>query len=319
MTLMIKPTLACQFKCDFCSAAYCQQQNTNKLDDELLGYIKKINPDTMIVSGGDPLLMSPDFYNDILSLNDKLTISITSNLWDFKLNPTKWVDLFKNDRFGVVTSFQYGNKRRKPDGTPYSESDFREMMCRWHEYVGDKKLSFISVIGNDNADRAIDHVYLAKDLNTECKVNNVYPFGKSTEYFPRYKMLDIYFKIIDLGLEEYETNVKNRAKGICPFNIDGECFKCNRSIIKNSDGSYRFSYCEELIFNGTSFDNLDSVTSSETLHINDYIEGERCLQCPLCRLCNGCKVHRNNAKQHAGYCENMTKYTQRIAEYGFKI
>lgn len=71
----------------------------------LLSCIKKINPDDVILTGGDPLLVDPSFYEDILHINNTITLSFTTNLWDFYINPLKWIKLFKNSRVNVGTSF----------------------------------------------------------------------------------------------------------------------------------------------------------------------------------------------------------------------
>lgn len=84
MTLMIKPTFKCQFKCDFCSAGKIQNSFICDPDEiQLLDIIRDMSPDDLIVTGGDPLLKSVDFYKEILDQNNKTKISFTTNLWDF--------------------------------------------------------------------------------------------------------------------------------------------------------------------------------------------------------------------------------------------
>lgn len=321
MQLMIKPSLNCQFKCDFCSANKLCQSNVTDKDfniEKYINTIRDLNPDDIIITGGDPLLLPIDFFNTLLSINDKITLSLTTNLWDFYIHPDKWVDLFKNPRVGICTSFQYGDRRKKPDGTPYTEEDFIKVETKFNELIGYTP-NFIAVISKENEDRALDHVYLAKRLGTECKLNGMLPVGLSTEYYPRYKMVDLYCKIVDLGLEQYESNTKERFSGKCPYNTEDNCFKYNRSMIIDINGNIKFSYCEDLVFTETSFNSLSEISTEDKNINNELISETKCLSCELYRFCNGCKVHRMYAKSDSNYCGNMTKYISKLKKYGFKI
>lgn len=76
---------------------------------------------------------------------------------------------------------------------------FRRVCKKFKDYVGYVPM-FISVINAENEDKALDHVLLAKDLGTQCKLNPVLPYGISAEAYPKYKMVDIWLKIQELGL-----------------------------------------------------------------------------------------------------------------------
>ena len=60
----------------------------------------------------------------------------------------------------VCTSFQYGSRRKKPDGTPFLESDFIKIITKFKQLVGYSP-EFIAVISEENEKYAIDHVKLA--------------------------------------------------------------------------------------------------------------------------------------------------------------
>lgn len=308
---MIKPTLACQFKCDFCSAA---KYKSSKNLQSFLTEIRKINPDDVIITGGDPLLVDVLFFHDILAINSSITISITTNLWDFYLHPKKWIDLFKNPRVGVTTSFQYGQLRKKPDGTPFSENDFIKIQQLFLKYIGYTP-TFISVISNENKHLAIKHVLLAKRLNTMCKINAMLPLGKSTDYFPRYELLKIYIDIIKNGLEKYEANTLNRSFGNCPFNINDRCQKFNIAI-RNINNGFLYNCCEDLLYMniGNSFDITDVACAKSTLR-------ENCVQCKMNRICNGCLLHNFILSKYISknYCLNMNMLYSDLKRYNFKI
>lgn len=318
MQLMIKPTLACQFKCDFCSAACYKQTSIRKTTPELLANIKKIDPDNIIITGGDPLMLDPSFFYDLLAINSTITLSLTTNLWDFYCNPAKWIELLKNQRVMVCTSFQYGSRRKKPDGTPFLESDFIKIITKFKQLVGYSP-EFIAVISEENEKYAIDHVKLAQKLGIRCKLNGMLPVGFSKEYYPKYKMLDIQFKIIDLGLEQYESNTLERKSGKCPNNIYSDCYKLNRSMILDENMKWRYSFCEDLVFNGPYYNSIDSINVQDTLKKNECIEGDKCYQCKLFRFCNNCRVQRLAAKYDKNYCKNMSKYIQKLQKYGYCI
>ena len=74
------------------------------VSSELKEALEKISPSCIIVTGGDPLCVSPEFYEELLSLGS-WKMSFTTNLKDYYENPGKWDSIFKNPRVGVCTSF----------------------------------------------------------------------------------------------------------------------------------------------------------------------------------------------------------------------
>jgi organic radical activating enzyme len=177
MDLIIKPTERCNFKCTFCSSTHITDDKTAELDHDYIFRFLKRYPETntIIVNGGDPLMMSPDYYWKIIefldSKNMPTTISFTTNLWPFYKSPEKWVELFNHPRMGITTSFQYGGGRLKGDLTEFSEEDFWKVSDKMLELVGYRP-DFISVITEENADRAVDNVLLAKKMGVECKLSS---------------------------------------------------------------------------------------------------------------------------------------------------
>ena len=322
MQLMVKPTLECQFRCDFCSAANYQhdKQQADNLS-ALLSEIKKTKVNDIIVTGGDPLCVSPQFYEKLLEINDNITLSLTTNLWDFYINPKKWIKLFKNPRVGITTSFQYGDQRKKPNGQPYQESDFYAVEMLFKQHIGYCP-SFISVISDENEKYALDHVLLAKQLNTTCKLNAQYPLGKSKTLYPRHKLLNIYLKIIESGLCQYEENVNSRQLGNCPFNTCNKCASHNRALCIK-DGIAEYSFCEDLLYQ-----NLLSTTDYSQLNENLYNSAkfmhQKCLTCIACQLCNGCLLHnmlllKYEVNNEEGYCQKMCSIVKLLQKNGFKL
>ena len=73
MDLIIKPTEVCNFKCTFCSSTKISENHTSVLDLEyVFKFLKRFpNTNTIIVNGGDPLMMKPKYYWDIIEYLDK--------------------------------------------------------------------------------------------------------------------------------------------------------------------------------------------------------------------------------------------------------
>ena len=105
MDLIIKPTEACNFKCTFCSSTDIDADKAGLLDLEYVyKFLKRYHDtNTIIVNGGDPLMVDPKWYWDLIAHLDEhdypASISFTSNLWPFIIRPEKWLPLFKHERF----------------------------------------------------------------------------------------------------------------------------------------------------------------------------------------------------------------------------
>lgn len=140
--------------------------------------------------------------------------------------------------------------------------------------------SFISVISEENERQALDHVKLAKQLGTTCKLNNVMPFGKSTSYYSRAKILELYCDVIDLGLVAYESNTAMLKHGSCPFNTCGKCAISNRAVMF-VDGKPKYSYCEDLLYG--KYCQEDSISRLSSRHYDSLKHvPQKCLCCRAC-------------------------------------
>ena len=65
MELVLKPTYKCNFHCTFCSS---NKLPKTEIDFKVLtSKILELKPKTIIVNGGDPLMMPPSFYYDLKS------------------------------------------------------------------------------------------------------------------------------------------------------------------------------------------------------------------------------------------------------------
>lgn len=338
MELIIKPTEKCNFKCTFCSSTYITEDKTSELDhDKIFKFLKRFpETNTIIVNGGDPLMMSPDYYWKIIHWLDEhdynTTISFTSNLWPFYKNPDKWVNLFNNKRLGITTSFQYGGGRLKGDLTEFSEDDFWKVSDCMLEHVGYRP-DFISVITEENEKHAIKNVELAKQMNVECKLNYALSSGPPVKFknivmgqqgrpYLLSDIYEIYVKIYKMDLWPWEYNTKQMMKRLsgdstsCPQNR-----KCDEAI-RTLQPSGDYYSCGAFGDDRSHSINFEEEMKGEKIFILQQDMSllslkQSCFTCPMFKICNGCKKTIKDLKEYnmvESHCIKMKKLAPDIIE-----
>ena len=318
MELIVKPTSRCNFNCSFCSANLLKIKHNSSVPQELKDIIKILSPDNIIFVGGDPLLVEPSYYEEILALGD-FEVSLTTNLKNFYLNPDKWKELFRNPRVDICTSFHYGTNRKWDKNTPYTESMFINVMNKFYDEIGYMPC-FISIISDENEADALKHLELAKKLNGCCKLNRLLPLGLSKDFYPLYKMIDIWIKVYESDLLDYWDNDNQFYQGGCNFNTSLLCESSIRSFWISENNKVVYSNCEDCATYGHEIpiDKVRPIQKEVPIPISDIIKQD-CLCCPLFRLCNGCKLSRMTNKITPNHCEEMLKRLPKIKELGWKI
>ena len=328
MDLIVKPTELCNFKCTFCSSSkITENDNTAQLD--LLKIFRFLDryPDTqtIIVNGGDPLMMDPKYYMDIIEFLDKnnypASISLTTNLWPFYKKPEKWLEVFQNPRVGIATSFQYGGGRLKGDFTEFTEEDFWKCSDAVLKYCGYRP-GFIAVIVEENEDTVIKTVELAKKMGVVCKVNYAMASGEQDAPYVKGKMYKHYVDIWKAGLADWEHNTQTmmkKLKGhdtVCPVNRD--CDAGIRTLQPEGDyyscGAFGDDMDKAIDFEremaGEFFTPL-----REDIHLNNLKES--CFTCPMFQICNGCRKTVKDLKEHnlvEEHCLSMKSIAADIIE-----
>lgn len=338
MDLILKPTVKCNFKCTFCSSTHLSDTATDIVElADIEAFIKRFpDTNTIIVNGGDPLMMPVKYYWDIIEILDRLgcdaSISFTSNLWGFYKKPSMWTELFKHERVGVTTSFQYGDKRLKGDGTPLTEDEFVAISDMFLEHVGYRP-EFIAVIDKSNVDSVLDTVRLAKRLGVDAKVNYAVASGPVVNnrgvlmgnHDTMYTQADIYeqyLKIYDAGLMQWEHNTRQMVKRLrhgsttCPL-----ARNCDEGIRALQPGRNYFS-CGSFGDDMEYPIDLDKEMAGEFFTpLKDKEElhsmKESCNICPMFSICNGCKktiadTKRLGLVEH--HCKKMKSLAPRIIE-----
>lgn len=316
MTLIIRVTGRCNFDCTFCSAGNLNIGHpTNGVPNQIKDVIKTIKPNRINISGGEPLLVGPDYYYDLLEISNNAHISMTSNLKEFYKNPDEWVKLFKNPRFGVVTSFNYGDSRRWDPNTVYDEDKFKEIFNLFEERVG-KKIPFIAVIDEKNEDTVLKTVELAKSLGTYVRINNATEQGRCDKTYPRYKLFQKYIEIIEAGLADYEVYCRGGLLTPCPMNIQMLCKSTIRACyVDKNDILHYYDCCESGVENLLDYhDDAGMKPTPIYPDIKDHVT-PNCMICPLFSLCNGCQ----SQKEHypIEHCSEMHKLLPKLIKYGW--
>lgn len=329
MDLIIKPTEKCNFKCTFCSSTHITEDKTAELDLQYVYDFLKRFPETntIIVNGGDPLMMNPQYYWDIIKHLDEIgshaTISFTSNLWPFLKNPNKWKELFNHPRMGVTTSFQYGGGRLKGDLSEFTEEDFWKTSDAMLEHCGYRP-DFISVITEENQHDAIKNVELAKKMGVECKLNYAFSSGPPVKFkgiimgqegkpYMLSDIYEIYVEIWKRGLSDWEFNTKQMMKRLvgkatcCPQNREcdsgirtlqpsGDYYSCGAF---GDDREYPINFKEEM--NGPKVFPIKNIAELQTMT-------DDCYSCPMFEICNGCKKTIKDHKIYniaTAHCKKM--------------
>ena len=338
MELIIKPTERCNFKCTFCSSTHITEDKTNELSHEYIFRFLKRFPETntIIVNGGDPLMMSPEYYWDIIKYLDdnnlSTGISFTSNLWPFYKNPNKWKELFNHPRMGITTSFQYGGGRLKGDLSEFSEEDFWNVSNAMLEHCGYRP-DFIAVITEENEHLAIKNVELAKKMGVECKLNYAFSSGPPVKFKnivmgqegKPYMLADIYSIYVEIwkqGLTEWEFNTKQMVKRLkgyattCPQNRNcdagirtlqptGDYYSCGAF---GDDRQYSIDFEKEM--SGKQIFPLRLQPELQSLK-------QSCFTCPMFDICNGCKKTIKDLKNYnlvEAHCVKMKTLAPAIIE-----
>lgn len=323
MELIIKPTEACNFKCTFCSSTDITDEKTKVLDlDAIYAFLTRYpNTQTIIVNGGDPLMVHPEYYWEILKYleQNKLdtTLSFTTNLWAFYKKPAMWTELFLHPKVGVATSFNYGDSRRITEKEIFTEDIFWSVSNKFLELVGYRP-DFISVITEENENTAIDNVRLARDMSVECKLNYAMSSGAQGKPYQLSKIYEIYTEVYELGLWPWEYNTKQMMQ-----RLDGKATSCPQSrscdegirCLQPSGDYYSCgSFGDDRLYPINFYDEVIEGKLATPLQTAPELISlkEECFTCPMFKICNGCRKTVHDMKK-AGIVEPHCKLMKTIA------
>ena len=326
MDLVVKISDKCNFACDFCSSNMIASSHKELSLDKVTKYLEDHEQvRNIIVNGGDPLCVSPDWYYSLIEWLYKnkyeTNISFTTNLWDFYLHPEKWEDLFKN-HVSVCTSFQYGIQRKLATGEVFTEEMFRKIFKMFEERIG-YKLKFIAVVNSNNLAYVMDTVKLAKELGTTCRLNPALRSGRTTRPFPFHIMMLQWLTIIEKGYGEYEDNCKlltdlwNDKDVACPFS--NNCGDKETGIrCMSPDGTvHTCPAIADDIMTGVDDAYLDN--SDKQIPFADKLLKPECPTCRNFKICNSCRkriqdIHEMGDDWLDEHCQVMKSLIPRMED-----
>lgn len=323
MLLVYFITSRCNFACTFCSANKMIKDKSRQISEPDLSdsspfvqYVKTFRPTSVNLMGGEPLLVSPQFYKDLLKFLEDIdlkgcTVRLTSNLWDFHLHPDKWKDILSDKRISVCTSWNPDNSRRLGNGTVYDKETFKKVFNEFRDLTGETP-GFISVISDKNCHQIPEVLEVAKELKTSCRINPVLPQGRSDDYYPTYKVMKDWIKIIKDGNEMLEDNCLIRGAIGCPFDINcGESMRC---ITCYNNGDVVVSACESQIPEARITNWKQEIEEKRLIspyNEDDFVLKPSCYACELFTICNACKF-KVKATKEKGLIEEHCKGMQEI-------
>lgn len=327
MDIVVKPTYACNFKCDFCAACSGKKPTAYLPIKAIVEEVEQVGSvDEIIVNGGDPLMLPPSYYESLLEELSKKglnpVLSLTTNLYDFYLRPDRWISLFRKEQVRVCTSFQYGGGRRLANGKEYTEEMFRKVFDRYKEKTGEPVM-FISVISEENEAKAMKTVELAKELGTMCRLNPLEHSGRSKNYYPLYKMYSIYLDIIDKGWQKYDMGTTSFID--CLMGKQEQCPHGRNSCLQNIrtiEATGVVHTCPSI--SDDIGDRMFKTQQEEQKEIvkKGFAIKPQCFNCDLFRLCNGCYkyvIDVHSAHDESKHCMGMMAMYDRIREAKAKL
>ena len=315
MELTIRVTGRCNFDCTFCSVTNLDVKHpVNGVPDKIKELINTIKPSSISITGGEPLLVDPEYYLELYDLA-KCHISIISNLKEFYYNPEKWRPVFTHPNIDIITSFNYGDTRKWDKDTIYDEEMFIKIYNMYYEMTG-KSLYFIAVIDNDNEHLVIKHTELAKRLNTKVRINNATRQGRQKYTYPRYKLFQKYFEIIEAGLGSYEIYCDKANLDHCPINRNMNCKSYIRTCYIDSNNELHYYDCCESCQgeNLINYKNDNMIPTAIYPPMKKHVN-QKCSYCELFEICNGCDSQKSEYPPE--HCEEMLKMKDKFISVGW--
>ena len=165
-------------------------------------------------------------------------------------------------------------------------------------------MDFITVVNKDNEKDAIKTVELAKRLDVWVKLNSQLPVGNAKEYYPRYKLLEIYLELFKRGLSDHEGNLLNIEKKICPFMPSYKNCKTLKVVYINEKDELVEGNCEE------------ELSSQGKYKVEKGVLFSKCYACPMFNICNGCSLNRQSTEPvKEEHCKWMKAHYTELKEH----
>ena len=212
ITLILKPTSDCNFRCAYCYHADTHYQSGFMSYDILEKTIKAVQAEYHTISyvwhGGEPLLCGMDFFKKALALqkkylnDNKIINSVQSN---GSLLDDEYIAFFKENDFSVCVSFD-------GEGRSNSLREQTELVYQKILYAkkNDLPIAALSVVNANNVDKVIENYKFFKAIDVHTKFNPI--FASTGIDCSEYLITSEQYSETMINLFEYMLNDKEPFK-----------------------------------------------------------------------------------------------------------
>lgn len=292
--LCVKNLYKCNIECWYCST------NGNEVmsNDDVISLYRKYDPGEMLLIGGEPLFLTPEYYMKILDSGCKF--SIQSNL---TLYNNEWDKVFTHKNFtGLSVS---GDKFKDFD-------EFYKVYSKVSEVIYNPP---VLILLTDDYERSYNKAFFwiekSQKYSIPIKINIIKPVGRAKKHVDKLLRISEGYNIYSHVLDEIDDldlispfndiihSLKNGGISICPF-CTGNCLK-NKSIITIEPNMNEY-HCPVLGDLKEGYYNDISYSTNE------------CLYCEYFKLCQSCLERRwtVNYEKDLNYCKEAKNMWRKL-------
>lgn len=296
--LCVKNVYDCNLKC-----WYCSTHGTGYIPEkDLIELYRRHNPSDMLLIGGEPMILSPDYYLNLLESG--LRFSMQSNL---TLYTKEWDEVLTHKNFtGISVS---GDKFSSDQEFFDKYNDLRDLMT-------DPPMVLIVLDGDyqESLEKAKRWTTYAFACDFPLRINYLAPMGRALENKNRLlkisKAYDIYTALIDSwvnsGFKILQPHtyilefLTKHNQSICPF--ISNCISSHSIVDVEVDLSE---------YSCPALGDLRLGKRDILVDISD-----KCLYCDFYEVCRGCYI-RNwevDIEKDADYCHSAKKFFKRLTD-----
>jgi len=288
-SVILKPTGLCNANCKFCYASNFSEncKSIENFDTKFKSYIENKQIRNVILTGGEITLV-PKFLEEICNYADKnnISISLVSNMIEILKNVEHWQDFFKkHEKLHLTASYQTDNQRSNFTGEKISEIDFINF-AKWYRKELNKRLLVISVVNDENENKILENIYLAKECKYVSSIERQIGIGRAKYEYSPLKYFKLLNKIIDMGMWQYEKHLRLLVQSGM-FGVHYCNFYCKQMvpvIYIDKNENLVETFCDHL--STTKFSYKDFVIEKDIK--------KECAFCKYRNLCQACHITRKN-------------------------
>ena len=314
-SVILKPTGLCNAKCKFCYASNFSDncRSIESFDVKFKTYIEKHDIQNVILTGGEITLV-PKFLEEICTYADQnnISVSLVSNMIEIINHLDYWQDFFrKHEKLHLTASYQTDSQRSDFVGKKISETDFTNF-AKWYRKELDKRLLVISVVNDENENRILENLQLAKECKYVSSIERQIGIGRAKYEYSPLKYFKLLNKILDIDMWQYEKHLRLLVQSGM-FSVHYCNFYCKQMVpviyIDKNDNLIE-TFCDHL--STTKFSYRD--------FIHEKPLKKECAFCKYQNLCQACHITRKNINSQINngqidisiYCEELKNELKKL-------